>query len=317
LKTRRYETWVKSIQRPSGQPNINKEEYKSFTIPLPPLPIQEKLVEEMERARESRRRKLSEADALLSTLDGWLLDTLGITPPPEDEKHKIYGIKLKDIQGRIDSPYYQPRFKHIVEALENAKSPLTTIRDICESPVGGATPRKGDQELYTDEGIHFLRILNIKPNQIDLSDVNYIYESVHKGELMRSQLKKDDVLMTITGRVGTAAVVTEEILPANINQHIVRLRLKTDEVLPEYLATYLNSSIGWTISNRSVTGGTRIALDYEAIRSIPIPKPSIPIQQTIIDKLNSIREESRRLKSEAESEWQAAKDSFEAQLLGE
>ncbi len=51
-----------------------------------------------------------------------------------------------------------------------------------------------------------------------------------------------------------------------------------------------------------------IALNYEAIRSIPIPKPSIPIQQKVIDKLNTIRDESKRLKSEAESEWQAAKD---------
>lgn len=34
-KTDMYLSWVKGIQRPSGQPNINKEEYKSYGMILP------------------------------------------------------------------------------------------------------------------------------------------------------------------------------------------------------------------------------------------------------------------------------------------
>ena len=41
----------------------------------------------------------------------------------------------------------------------------------------------------------------MKTNEIDLSDVKYIKDSVHTGTLMRSQLIENDVLMTITGRV--------------------------------------------------------------------------------------------------------------------
>jgi restriction endonuclease S subunit len=40
----RYSEWVKSIQRPSGQPNINSQEFKSFRIPLPSRKIQDKLL---------------------------------------------------------------------------------------------------------------------------------------------------------------------------------------------------------------------------------------------------------------------------------
>lgn len=202
-----------------------------------------------------------------------------------------------------------------MRALAACRYPLKTIGSICEPPVGGATPLRGDTELYADDGVKFLRILNVKPNDIDLTDVKYIRDSVHDGELSRSQLAADDVLMTITGRVGTAAVVPQSILPANINQHIVRLRVISNECLPYYLAAYLNTSVGLAVSNRNVTGGTRIALDYQAIRSLPVPIPPKEIQQTIIEAINQCRDDAHRLRAEAEAEWQAAKERFERQLL--
>ena len=166
-------------------------------------------------------------------------------------------------------------------------------------------------------GIKFFRILNVKANEFDLSDLNYIKEQVHQGELKRSQLQKNDVLMTITGRVGNAAVVTDDLLPANINQHIVRLRIEATDVRPQYLAIYLNSSVGLTLSNRGVTGGTRVALDYSSIRAIPIPVPPPSVQDTIVAEANRRRGEALRLRSEAETEWRAAKQWFEEQLLVE
>jgi type I restriction enzyme M protein len=63
-KTRRYKSWVNSIQRPSGQPNINKEEFKSFTIPLPDLKKQQLLVDEMKIALEERKKIIAEAESL-------------------------------------------------------------------------------------------------------------------------------------------------------------------------------------------------------------------------------------------------------------
>ena len=87
-------------------------------------------------------------------------------------------------------------------------------------------------------------------------------------------------------------------------------------VLPEYLAIYLNSSVGLTLSNRSVTGGTRIALDYGTIRTLEIPIPSRDVQGRIVTEARRRREEARRLRAEAETGWQAAKRWFEEQLLG-
>jgi len=60
-----YNLWVKTIQRPSGQPNINSQEYQSLEIPLPPLSVQEKIAGEVEARRQEAARLKRETDELL------------------------------------------------------------------------------------------------------------------------------------------------------------------------------------------------------------------------------------------------------------
>ena len=308
---------IEFIGKGAAQNNLNNEEISQIKIPLPSLEIQRSLVAEIEAARQSRKQKLAQADELLSSLDAYLLDQLGLNMP-EESSNQTYAVQLKQIKnGRLDSLYHEPRFIKIVKELTKCVFPVIHLGDIVLSPVGGATPKRSDAELYAENGIKFLRILNIKPYEINLSDVKFITDAVHEGELARSQLKKDDILMTITGRVGTAAVVPQEILPANINQHIVRLRIKINDCLPTYLAAYLNSSVGLNLSNRNVTGGTRIALDYTAIRSLEVPLPPIDIQNAIIKEIEIRRMNAERLRQEAEIEWESAKIHFERKLLGE
>ncbi|MEO6966987.1 MAG: restriction endonuclease subunit S [Rhodanobacteraceae bacterium] len=81
-KSAAFTHWVQTVQRPSGQPNINKQEFKSVEIPVPPLAKQRELVDAMEAARAARRAKLAEADALLAGMDAYLLETLGLASPP-------------------------------------------------------------------------------------------------------------------------------------------------------------------------------------------------------------------------------------------
>ena len=43
-QTKIYKNWVAAIQRTTGQPNINAEEYRNLAIPLPSFDIQRKLI---------------------------------------------------------------------------------------------------------------------------------------------------------------------------------------------------------------------------------------------------------------------------------
>ena len=184
-----------------------------------------------------------------------------------------------------------------------------------ESIAGGATPARSDTSLYSDDGVKFLRILNVDDGQIVKGDLKHITDAVHEGELARSQLAVGDVLMTITGRVGSAAVVREEHLPANINQHIARLRINNERCRPEFLSEWLNCPVGLELSNRYVSGGTRAALDYGAIRNIRIPLPSLAVQDALVDAMDAARAERKGKLAEADA-LLAGIDGFLLDALG-
>ena len=88
--------------------------------------------------------------------------------------------------------------------------------------------------------------------------------------LARSKVKGSDLLIKITG-VGRMAVssVAPEDFEGNVNQHMVVMKTNNSET-SKILASFLNSDIGEKLASRRSTGGTRPALDYPALLSIPI-----------------------------------------------
>lgn len=138
----------------------------------------------------------------------------------------------------------------------------------------GATPAIAEYEKYysdSENGYPFIRVQNLSDTGIlKLEDTKYINPDTHNNYLKRSKVSSDDLLVKITG-VGRMAVasVPPTGFEGNINQHIVVI--KTDNrYKSEILAAFLNSDIGEKLASRRATGGTRPALDYPALRSIPI-----------------------------------------------
>ena len=210
-------------------------------------------------------------------------------------------IRRKELEDRIDPYYYQPDFLKSIEILQKSPFPCITLGNLSEKITGGATPTaKGN--AYSDKvnGIPFLRVQNITEKGIDLTDVEFIAPEVHKTLLKRSQLQPNDILFTITGRVGTTVVVPNNFGEGNINQHIVKITIKDKNINPYYVATFLNSRLGRFQALRKVTGTTRIALDYDAIRSIKVIIPPKDVQDTIAGKVEESKKEATRLQKQSE-----------------
>ena len=199
--------------------------------------------------------------------------------------------------------------------LDHAPIATPALGELLASIAGGATPSRSDDSLYADDGVRFFRILNVDDGEIVDRDLKYVTDTVHNGLLERSQLAAGDVLMTITGRVGSAAVVDEEHLPANINQHIARLRVDPQRCRPEFLSEWLNCPAGLELSNRYVSGGTRAALDYGAIRNLRVPLPSPATQDTLVDAMAAARAERQSKLAEADA-LLAGIDDFLLDALG-
>ncbi len=204
-----------------------------------------------------------------------------------------------NFQKRGDTQHWLPIF------LENeaAVSKFPKLTDLVELK-GGATPLGSN---YVEHGVPFLRIQNIGENELVLDEVAFISEDTHEGLLKRSQLKSGDVLFTITGRIGSVAVVPDEMKAGNINQHMVRMRIKDGgKLLPYYLSAYLLTNYSKLQHERVAYGTTRMALDYPTLYNLKVFVPSFKDQQ----KVEQIIKEAFQLKTEAENEYQQAVDVF-------
>ena len=142
-----------------------------------------------------------------------------------------------------------------------------------------------------------MRVQNVTEEGINLTDCKYINFDTHNGMLKRSQVKEGYLITKITG-VGRMAVssVAPKGFEGNINQHLVAIKTnsyKTSEVL----ATFLNSDIGERLACRRSTGGTRPALDYQAVKTIPILfKPeTVDIMQSAYEQKKQREAEAQRL----------------------
>ena len=118
-----YKEWVNAIQRPSGQPNINAEEYQSLEIPMPPVDIQEKVVSLIRKAYSEKKSKDLEDQQLLDSIDTYLLDELCITLPEvhNELKDRIFLMNRSELEGRFDPTVYKDGVKLISPKWDNVK----------------------------------------------------------------------------------------------------------------------------------------------------------------------------------------------------
>jgi len=195
-----------------------------------------------------------------------------------DSVFLVQDISLNNPTMRLDAHYFDPHYFDTMATLTDFSfkrgwsiKPLKSLlRKSKTSLAGGATPRGA---VYPDEGPKFVRVQNVKPMRLEwsLESDPCIGLRTH-AMLRRSQLQESDVVLTITGTYGVAAVVPKGFPPANINQHSVKIEV-TEEIMPEYLCLFLNSDLCRPQFDRAVTGSSRLALDYQAIKALKILYP--------------------------------------------
>ncbi|MBA4421477.1 MAG: hypothetical protein C0390_00070 [Syntrophus sp. (in: bacteria)] len=317
-KTDFYARWVTKIQRPAGQPNINKEEFKSFEIPLPDiLKVQSNIVAVMDAARMTRRAKLAEAESLLTGLDGFLLDTLGLTQPPKDNC-KFFAVRVSDLGKRIDAYSNQLRFRNLFAYIHRSSYRVASFKELASRIFSGVTPlAKGDSYVLPPDGVRFIRSGEITADgAVTPNSEVHISASIHNGLMKHSQLESGDLLIAIVGATIGAAGVFNRDEPANINQAIAAVRLAGNEVSTEYACLYLRSSVGQALLDFFKRPVARANINLEEIGEIPLIIPPKPVQEAIVYESHRRLDEARRLRVEAETDWQKAKRWFEEQLLG-
>ena len=169
------------------------------------------------------------------------------------------------------------------------------------------TPR-GGKAVYKSEGHPFVRSQNVGLGHLILDDITYIDEYTHQRQ-KSTELQLDDVLLNITGAsIGRSALVNQQIVGGNVNQHVCIIRANkklipsflcyfllsqygqkqiraNKKLIPSFLCYFLLSQYGQKQIESFQAGGNRQGLNFEQIRSIKIGLPSLEEQKKIADLL--------------------------------
>ncbi|MFA7520006.1 hypothetical protein, partial [Shewanella sp.] len=192
---------------------------------------------------------------------------------------KFYRTSIADLEPyRINPSHYDPVVLSLLKRASSEGVKLEPISALLGNRkiAGGATPKGAD---YLESGVLFVRVQNVKPLALDLSDAVFI-DADTNDQLSRSECQVDDIVLSITGYPGTASLVTEQDLPMNINQHSVRFNVKQG-VDSAYVCAALNSEFLKLQVQRLSIGGTRDALDFPSVGNLLIPRFSEDIESAV------------------------------------
>lgn len=257
----------------------------------------------MESARTSRKQKLAEADALLAGVNIFVLQQLGLSAPQE-ENRLTFAVRRSDVirDDTFNPDYYHSERISSLRTIQSQKklrcAPLGVIADFIREAVD------------VDPTENYIGLAGVKSNTGELAemveqDIDGKCFSFEQNDVLFARLRP---YLNKIWRAERRGVCSTEF-------HVIRVK-QGQRVLPDYLASILRSSVILAQTKHMMTGNTHPRLANEDVVNLVVPVPDIPIQQTIAAEVTRRREQARRLRNAANTEWEAAKARFEAQLLG-
>lgn len=166
------------------------------------------------------------------------------------------------------------------------------LKEICENITDGShNPPSGiDSSEYL-----MLSSKNIFDDKITLEEPRYLSEEQFLAEDKRTCIKAGDVLMTIVGTVGRAAVVTADIPKIALQRSVAVLHPHSDVCNSRFLMYLLRSKKNFF--EQEAHGVAQKGIYLKQLSEISVSIPAISQQEDIVDKLDRINKiiKSRQL----------------------
>jgi type I restriction enzyme S subunit len=232
---------------------ISKAIVERIEIPLPPLDEQRRIAAILDKADALRRKRTRALD---------LLDGLS------------QSIFLQMFGDLVSSP----KKWGAIQALGN-------FSDIASGITKG---RKLNGEAVRE--VPYLAVSNVQDKFLDMTVVKTIEAS--ENEIERYRLMKNDLLLTEGGdpdKLGRGTLWADELNESIHQNHIFRVRVTSNEVLPFYLIWLLGSPYGKAYFLKSAKQTTGIAsINKRQLSGFPVILPPIGLQAEFEKKVQLV-----------------------------
>ena len=162
--------------------------------------------------------------------------------------------------------------------------PTYKLGEICD--ILNGFPFKSSR--YVSKGLRVIRITNVKKGFV-IDDEPQFYPIETQEELKKYILKKDDLLISLTGNVGRVGILKEELLPAALNQRVGCLRIKNDKIVSlQYLFHLLNMDSFEKDCINSSKGIAQKNMSTEWLKDYGVELPPLATQRAIVTRIESL-----------------------------
>lgn len=204
---------------------------------------------------------------------------------------------------RIDAEYFQKRFLRSAALVErwdrDHVAALTHVSDGNHFSIS---------EDFVDDGVPYYRGQDVTGRFFveTAAPIHITRAAYDQKHMVRSHLKKGDVLLSIIGTIGELSLVASE-APATCSCKLAILRPR--KVSPEFLAIFLRSEHGQNQIERLTRGAVQKGLILEDMDQLWVPKVSEYFEKRIVElvcKSRVTRDLTTRKQAEAEDVLLAA-----------
>lgn len=304
-----FKDWVKATQRTTGQPNINAEEYGGLQIPLPPIEIQQKIVDIYTASQNAKLQKDKEAKELLESIDTYLLEALSVNPSQVLSSESVFTKRISEMIGnRLDVSFYKDRFEMVSGIYPNKR--LSSIVDI--------DPMIRFTGLADDTPISFIPMECIDDTFGEIKEQRETTIAQTKGY---TKFEENDLLWAkITpcmqnGKSAIARNLANGVGCGSTEYYVIRP--KTADLIIDYVYLLLRHHAVLKAAQNSFGGSAgqqRVSSQY--MKSIVIPHPPIDVQKSIIETVTHKKERAKQLQNEGSNVLEEAKTTIEKMILG-
>jgi len=249
----------------TGIINLQTQRYlNELDIPLPSLPIQQKIAAVLDSADELRKKNQQLLINYDRLIQGVFFVMFG-NPMKNEKKWDIKKIK------------------------DTAKQDKYSIK---AGPFGSSLKK----EFYVKKGYKVYGQEQVIRD--DLSYGNYYIDEKKYKELESCKVDTGDILISLVGTYGKISIVPEKFEPGIINPRLMKITPDTSKVNPVYFKTLLvNESIRHQIENVS-RGGTMDIVNVGIMKDISIPLPPIALQNKFALIFKNIQQQKIQVKGQ-------------------
>lgn len=296
--------------------NRYKEEYFiNVQIPLPPLPVQQRIIDCWQQAQTEIVSTATTTEQLEQDAAKMFVKCLGLFVPTALARHKVFALQWDDLE-RWGVDVNQPANRLDVHT---SCFPVRMLGELIADLENGWSPQCLGRPAEDNEwGV--LKVGAVSFGVFDQQQNKALPQQLQP--VPRYEVKQGDLIISranIARYVGACALVKETRPKLMICDKLFRaVWKKQSEILPEYLDEVLKiPHLRYQIENALTgTSPTMKNISKPSLLALQIPVPPLSDQEALVAKISAVRKQASAERDKASKLLQNVKAEVEAMILG-